>query len=267
MTRFGYTLMTEQAGPRAPRATPRRGARGFDFEVSSDDYFPWLASMGHSPYAWSLLGAVAQVTERVELMTYVTCPTMRYHPAVVAQKAATLAVLSDERFILGLGAGENLNEHVVGARWPAVGERHDMLEEALVIIRELLDGERVTCDGEHFRVDPARLWDLPDGPVEIGRRRFRRAVVSTGSPRSPTTSSPRSRTPIRSEWRAAAAARRVCRHAGPSARCPCAGTRRRRGLGRAPTFGGSRRAGRQRGPTHDRLLRRGDVVRPAGGRR
>jgi G6PDH family F420-dependent oxidoreductase len=101
-------------------------------------------------------------------MTYVTCPTVRYHPAVVAQKAATLGVLSDGRFTLGLGAGENLNEHVVGERWPAVGERHDMLEEAIEIIRSLLDGDRLTFDGVHFRTDSAQLWDLPDTRVEIG---------------------------------------------------------------------------------------------------
>lgn len=169
MTRFGYTLMTEQAGPKdLVRYAVEAERQGFDFEVCSDHYFPWLESMGHSPYAWSVLGAVAHATERVELMTYVTCPTMRYHPAVVAQKAATLALLSDERFLLGLGAGENLNEHVVGERWPAVGERHDMLEEALVIIRRLLDGERLTFEGDHFRVDSAKVWDLPEGRVEMG---------------------------------------------------------------------------------------------------
>ncbi|MFC4555579.1 TIGR03557 family F420-dependent LLM class oxidoreductase [Georgenia faecalis] len=168
MTRFGYTLMTEQSGPKElVRYAAEAERRGFDFEVCSDHYFPWLDSMGHAPYAWTVLGAVAQATERVELMTYVTCPTMRYHPAVVAQKAATMAVLSDERFILGLGAGENLNEHVVGERWPAVGERHDMLEEALVIIRALLAGENLTHEGDHFRVDSAKVWDLPDKPVEL----------------------------------------------------------------------------------------------------
>lgn len=98
MTRFGYTLMTEQSGPKelVGYSTDAEGA-GFDFLVSSDHYFPWLDSMGHSPYAWAVLGAVSQVTEKVELMTYVTCPTMRYHPVVVAQKAATLAILSDGR--------------------------------------------------------------------------------------------------------------------------------------------------------------------------
>lgn len=122
MTRFGYTLMTEQSGPRELVGYARAADRlGFDFAVSSDHYFPWLEEQGHAPYAWSVLGAVAQVTGRMELMTYVTCPTLRYHPAVVAQKAATLALLSEDRFTLNVGAGENLNEHVVGERWPAVG--------------------------------------------------------------------------------------------------------------------------------------------------
>src|SRR3569623_3128731 len=113
MTGYGYTLMTEQSGPRelVGHAAGAEQA-GCDFEVMSDHYSPWLDEMGHAPYAWSVLGAVSQATERVELMTYVTCPTMRYHPAVVAQKAAPVDLLSDGRFTLGLGAGENLNEHV-----------------------------------------------------------------------------------------------------------------------------------------------------------
>src|SRR5258707_2293310 len=142
MTRFGYTLMTEQSGPRElVRYAVSAERAGFDFEVSSDHYFPWLASQGHAPYAWSVLGAVAQVTEQVELFTYVTCPTIRYHPAVVAQKAATMQILSGNRFRLGLGAGENLNEHVVGKGWPSVGVRHGMLEEAVDVIAALVDGE------------------------------------------------------------------------------------------------------------------------------
>lgn len=169
MTRFGYTLMTEQSGPKdLVRYAVAAERLGFDFEVSSDHYFPWLDAQGHAPHAWTLLGAVAQATERVELMTYVTCPTLRYHPAVVAQKAATLGVLSDGRFQLNVGAGENLNEHVVGERWPAVGERHDMLEEAVEIIRELFTGDRVNYTGDFFQVDSARLWDLPDERIEIG---------------------------------------------------------------------------------------------------
>ncbi len=110
--------MTEQSGPRELVTQARRAEEvGFDFEVMSDHYFPWLSAQGHAPYAWSVLGAVANVTSRVDLMTYVTCPILRYHPAVVAQKAATLGVLSDGRFTLGLGSGENLNEHVVGHGW------------------------------------------------------------------------------------------------------------------------------------------------------
>jgi G6PDH family F420-dependent oxidoreductase len=169
MTRFGYTLMTEQSGPKdLVRYAVSAENVGFDFEVSSDHYFPWLSSQGHAPYAWTVLGAVAHATERVELATYVTCPTMRYHPAVVAQKAATLQILSDGRFLLGLGAGENLNEHIVGRGWPSVDRRHEMLKEAVQIIRELFGGELVSWKGEHFEVDSARLWDLPEIPVPIG---------------------------------------------------------------------------------------------------
>jgi G6PDH family F420-dependent oxidoreductase len=168
MTRFGYTLMTEQSGPTALVEYARAAEQaGFDFELSSDHYSPWLASQGHAPYAWTVLGAVAQVTERVELATYVTCPTIRYHPAIVAQKAATLQLLSGGRFILGLGSGENLNEHVVGDGWPRTEVRQDKLREAIEIIRELFTGELVTRQGEHYHVSQARLWDCPDQPVEI----------------------------------------------------------------------------------------------------
>ena len=165
---FGYTLMTEQSGPKqlVSYAVEAEQA-GFDFEVSSDHYFPWLTEMGHAPYAWAMLGAVAQATERVELMTYVTCPTTRYHPAIIAQKASTLALLSDGRFVLGLGSGENLNEHVVGQGWPVAAVRQDKLEEALHIIRELFTGEQMSWSGEYFRVDSAKLWDVPEVPVPI----------------------------------------------------------------------------------------------------
>lgn len=169
MVRFGYTLMTEQSGPRElVRYAQAAEDAGFDFEVSSDHYSPWLTSQGHAPYAWAVLGAVAQATSRVDLMTYVTCPTMRYHPAVVAQKSATLQLLSEGRFTLGLGSGESLNEHVVGEGWPSVDTRQSMLEEAVEIIRELHTGELVTFDGEYFRVDSARVWDVPDEGVPIG---------------------------------------------------------------------------------------------------
>jgi G6PDH family F420-dependent oxidoreductase len=168
MTRFGYTLMTEQSGPRELVSYAQRAEdAGFDFEVSSDHYSPWLTEQGHAPYAWTVLGAVAQATSRVELMTYVTCPTMRYHPAVVAQKAATLQLLAEGRFTLGLGSGENLNEHVVGAGWPAVATRQSMLVEAIEIIRRLHTGELVDHKGEYFQVDSARIWDLPENGVDL----------------------------------------------------------------------------------------------------
>lgn len=169
MTRFGYTLMTEQSGPKElVRYAISAEQAGFDFEVSSDHYSPWLVSQGHAPNAWTLLGAVAHATENVDLYTYVTCPTMRYHPAVVAQQAATLQILADGRFTLGLGSGENLNEHVVGKGWPTVQRRHDMLREAIVIIRRLLSGDLVDHKGDYFEVDSARLWDVPEEPVTLG---------------------------------------------------------------------------------------------------
>src|SRR6201996_1805740 len=169
MAGVGYTLMTEQAGPKdLGRWAARAEDAGFDLLVSSDHYFPWLDEQGHAPNAWVTLGAVAQATERAELMTYVTCPTMRYHPVVVAQQAATLALLSDGRFTLGLGAGENLNEHVVGAGWPSANQRQEMLAGAATIIRELFGGGYVNLEGDYFTVDSAKLWDLPSQPVPIG---------------------------------------------------------------------------------------------------
>src|SRR5690606_15087151 len=169
MTSIGYTLMTEQTGPRQLVADAVRAEEaGFDFAVMSDHYFPWLDSQGHAPNAWAVLGAVAQATRRLPLMSYVTCPIMRYHPTVVAQQAATVGLLSEGRFTLGLGAGENLNEHVVGQGWPPVDVRHQMLDEAVRIIRALFDGGYVNVDGRHFRVDSAKLWDVGDPPPEIG---------------------------------------------------------------------------------------------------
>jgi G6PDH family F420-dependent oxidoreductase len=167
MANIGYTLLGEQSPPRQlVTDAVRAEGIGFDFAVISDHYNPWLASQGHSPYAWSVLGAVAQATERIELMSYVTCPIRRYHPAVVAQKAATVGLLSQERFTLGLGTGENLNEHVVGD-WPHVEVRHDMLAEALEIIRSLLAGERLSFHGDFFTVPEARLWDRPERGVPM----------------------------------------------------------------------------------------------------
>ncbi|HEY0542473.1 MAG TPA: LLM class F420-dependent oxidoreductase [Actinoallomurus sp.] len=169
MTAFGYTMMCEQAPPdQLIRDVQSAERAGFDFSVISDHYQPWLSSQGHSGYAWSILGAAAQATERIPLMTFVTCPIMRYHPAVVAQKAATMQILAGGRFRLGLGAGENLNEHVVGERWPMAGVRHEMLSEAVDVISALFDGGNVTYRGEYFDVEQAKLWDLPETRVPIG---------------------------------------------------------------------------------------------------
>lgn len=169
MARFGYTMMCEQSGPKDLVADVEIAESvGFDFAVISDHYFPWLDEMGHSPYAWSVLGAAAHATTAIDLMTYVTCPLKRYHPAVVAQKAATIGLLSDGRFTLGLGAGENLNEHVTGGGWPPVNVRHRMLREAVEIIRRLFEGDYVSFSGEYFEVDSAKLWDVSDEPPPIG---------------------------------------------------------------------------------------------------
>ncbi|MCU1602049.1 MAG: F420-dependent oxidoreductase, family [Frankiales bacterium] len=166
---IGYTLMGEQRGPRQLVTDAVAAERaGFDFMVASDHYSPWLEVQGHAPYTWSVLGAVAQATERIPFMTYVTCPIVRYHPAVVAQKAATVQLLSEGRFSLGLGAGENLNEHVVGQGWPPVDVRHAMLTEAVDIIRSLWEGGFTNFRGQHFQVESAKLYDLPDTLPPIG---------------------------------------------------------------------------------------------------
>ncbi len=141
MPSYGYSLMCELYDPNELLAQAARAeAAGFDFITISDHFHPWLFSHHHSPYAWSVLGALAAQTDRVELVSLVTCPTIRYHPTIVAQKAATVAVMSDGRFRLGVGAGENLNEHIVGRGWPPVHIRHEMLEEAIEIIRALWQG-------------------------------------------------------------------------------------------------------------------------------
>lgn len=177
MIKIGYTMMTEQAGPRQlVEDVVRAEGAGFDFSVASDHYFPWLDEQGHAPYVWSVLGAAAQATSTIPLMTYVTCPTFRYHPVVVAQKAATVQLLSEGRFRLGLGSGENLNEHVVGLGWPAVSVRQEMLTEAVQIIRRLFDGGYVTHRGKYFQAEAAKLWDRPDAPPPIG--------VAVSGPRS-----------------------------------------------------------------------------------
>jgi G6PDH family F420-dependent oxidoreductase len=162
MIKLGYKLMSEEHGPvELVRNARRAEAAGFDFAAISDHFFPWLEEQGHAPLAWSVLGALANATERLGLMTAVTCPTMRYHPAIIAQGAATLALLSGDRFTLGLGAGERLNEHITGEGWPGIVERRERLSEAVDIVQELLAGRLSNYNGRYFRIDHARLFDRP----------------------------------------------------------------------------------------------------------
>jgi G6PDH family F420-dependent oxidoreductase len=168
MTSFGFSLMCELHDPQSlVRQAQRAEQAGFDFVTISDHFHPWLYSHDHSPFAWSVLGGVAATTERIRMMTYVTCPIIRYHPAIVAQKAATMGSMSGGRFELGLGAGENLNEHVVGEGWPPASTRHEMLTEAIEVMRELWGGGYVTHHGEHYDVEDARIFTLPDEPVPV----------------------------------------------------------------------------------------------------
>jgi G6PDH family F420-dependent oxidoreductase len=162
MIALGYKLMSEEHGPAAlVRNAQRAEQAGFDFAAISDHFSPWIEEQGHSPLAWSVLGALAHATRRMGLMTAVTCPIMRYHPAIVAQGAATIALMSDNRFTLGLGAGERLNEHVVGDGWPGRAERHERFTEAIDIIQGLLAGSLSNYRGRHLRLDHARLFDRP----------------------------------------------------------------------------------------------------------
>lgn len=160
---IGYKLASEAFGPgEIIRQALVAEAAGFDFVEMSDHFHPWLDNQGHSSFTWTVLGAIAAKTERIRLVTGVTCPTVRYHPAVIAQAAATLALVSDGRFVLGVGSGERLNEHVVGRGFPdSVRTRHEMLREALEIIRLLWSGGYRSYEGKHLRLEDARVFDLP----------------------------------------------------------------------------------------------------------
>jgi G6PDH family F420-dependent oxidoreductase len=168
MVQFGYKLMTEEHGPAALIENAQRAeAAGFDFVSISDHFHPWLEAQGHAPFAWSVLGGIAQATSRIGIATGLTCPIIRYHPAIIAQAAATIAIMSKGRFTLAVGAGERLNEHVTGDRWPSTPERHAMLGEAIDIIRTLWSGGVHSLSGEWYVVDHARLYDLPEDPIAI----------------------------------------------------------------------------------------------------
>jgi coenzyme F420-dependent glucose-6-phosphate dehydrogenase len=168
MTEFGYALSSEEHGPKQLVGFARQAEEtGFEFAMISDHFHPWTDAQGQSPFVWSVIGGIARETSRLRLGTAVTCPTIRTHPAIVAHAAATSGVLTDGRFFLGVGAGENLNEHVVGEGWPAPDERLAMLEEAIEVMRLLWQGGQQTHRGEHYDVEQARVYTLPEEPVPI----------------------------------------------------------------------------------------------------
>jgi G6PDH family F420-dependent oxidoreductase len=171
MPEIGYALSSEEHPPGDLVENARRAEEaGFAFALISDHFHPWTERQGHSGFVWSVIGAIAASTRRLRLGTGVTCPTMRIHPAIIAQAAATSACMMPGRFFLGVGTGENLNEHILGNRWPSVYERLEMLEEAVAVIRRLWEGEQVNFQGRYYKVTEARIYDLPseETPIYVG---------------------------------------------------------------------------------------------------
>lgn len=167
MTEIGIFLSSEDHGPtELVRLAQQAEAAGFRSVTVSDHYHPWTDRQGESPFVWNVVGAVAATTQ-LRITTGVTCPTMRIHPAVIAQAAATSAVMAQGRFRLGVGTGENLNEHVLGDRWPAADERMEMLEEAVEVMRALWQGKITDHEGKHYKVVNARIYTLPDEPPPV----------------------------------------------------------------------------------------------------
>jgi coenzyme F420-dependent glucose-6-phosphate dehydrogenase len=168
MTRFGLTLSSEEHPPRhlVEMASAAEEA-GFDFVSISDHFHPWITEQGHSPFVWSVLGAISEATETIEVVVGVTCPIMRIHPVINAHATATTASLLSDRFVWGVGSGEALNEHVLGDSWPTAPERLEMLAEAIAIVRQLWTGDSVSYRGDFFSVEDARLFDLPESPPQI----------------------------------------------------------------------------------------------------
>ncbi|MGC4748655.1 TIGR03557 family F420-dependent LLM class oxidoreductase [Micromonospora sp. DT201] len=165
--KIGYFLSSEEFTP-AELLDQARGAERAGFEALwiSDHYHPWVDAQGQSPFVWSMIGALSQVCS-LPVMTAVTCPTLRIHPAVIAQAAATSAVLHGGRFVLGVGTGEALNEHIFGDAWPPTDVRLEMLEEAVEVLRKLWTGDFVNHRGKHYTVEQARIYTLPDTPPPI----------------------------------------------------------------------------------------------------
>jgi G6PDH family F420-dependent oxidoreductase len=163
MVEIGYALSSEEHTPSdLVRYARRAEEAGFTFAFISDHYHPWIDRQGQSAFVWSVLGAIAQATQQLRLGTGVTCPTMRIHPGIIAQAAATIAAMMPGRFFLGVGTGENLNEHIFGDRWPTHDMRQEMLEEAVELIRLLWQGDPLTFRGEYYTVEQARVYTLPE---------------------------------------------------------------------------------------------------------
>jgi G6PDH family F420-dependent oxidoreductase len=168
MSEIGYALSSEEHRPNdLVRYAARCESAGFRFALISDHFHPWVDRQGESAFVWSVLGAIAERTDSLRIGTGVTCPLIRTHPAVIAQATATIATMMPGRFFLGVGTGENLNEHITGDRWPPADERLDMLEEAVDLIRELWKGEDVTRRGSHYTVQQARIYTVPDTPPDV----------------------------------------------------------------------------------------------------
>jgi G6PDH family F420-dependent oxidoreductase len=168
MTEIGYSLSSEEHSPRElVRNAVAAEEAGFTFALISDHFHPWTDRQGESPFVWSVIGAIAEATSSLRVGTGVTCPMIRIHPAVIAQAAATSALLLEDRFFLGVGTGENLNEHVLGDRWPSYDERAEMLDEAVAVMRRLWAGGLISHRGRHYTVDRARLYSVPDEPPPV----------------------------------------------------------------------------------------------------
>ena len=166
--RVGYFLSCEEYGPLELLEQARMAEEaGFEALWISDHYHPWNDEQGQSPFVWSVIGGLSQVTSRIPVYTAVTCPTIRIHPAVIAQAAATSATMLPGRFGLGVGSGEALNEHIFGDAWPSTDVRLEMLEEAVEIMRLLWEGGVRDYDGRHYAVENARIYTLPDEPPPI----------------------------------------------------------------------------------------------------
>jgi G6PDH family F420-dependent oxidoreductase len=168
MPEFGYHMSAEEHAPLdLVRHAKRAEEEGFGYALVSDHFHPWLDAQGHAAFVWSVIGGIAVSTERLELGTGVTCPLIRTHPAIIAHAAATAATMMPGRFFLGVGTGENLNEHILGDRWPAPDERLDMLEEAIELMRTLWEGGYQTFRGDYYVAEQAKIYDLPEEPMRV----------------------------------------------------------------------------------------------------